>query len=182
MQHEYNYPSIQTVIEIYHACLGASEAHGVLTGMLCVDPATLFEEWVEELFVEGLHTLNPMDRQQLRHMYQDTREQLLEPEDFSFMPLLPDDDDVLSLRVQNLGEWCQGFMYGLGSKPLPQEFSAETQEVLHDLAQISQVQFEDTDDMDEEPYNELVEFVRIVVHLLHSELQNTRIPASSSLH
>jgi len=32
-----------------------------------------------------------------------------------FQPLLPDDEHALDARVEALGAWCQGFLYGFGA-------------------------------------------------------------------
>ncbi|MGH8453584.1 MAG: UPF0149 family protein, partial [Nevskiales bacterium] len=111
--------------------------------------------------------------QQLRHS---SLNHLCDPES-GFTPLLPEDDDALNLRVDALAEWCQGFLYGLATKPALDlnQASSELREVVSDLIQISRAGIEDDEDPDEDAdenaYTELVEYVRAGVQLIFLELR-----------
>ena len=109
----------------------------------------------------------------------------IEDEAFSFNLMLPDDDHELSVRVASLGEWCQGFLMGLGQSGLQgsTELSEDVSGALRDLASIAQASddrleddlLEDDDDQleeDEKHYMELVEYVRMVVLMIFGELGN----------
>jgi uncharacterized protein YgfB (UPF0149 family) len=95
-----------------------------------------------------------------------------------FRPLLPDDERELPARVEALGAWCQGFLYGFGAAgtvagtPLPETVT----EVLSDLANISQAGAvgSASDEVEEEAYAELVEFLRAGVQLIYAELAGLR--------
>ena len=59
-----------------------------------------------------------------------------------FQPLLPADDESLDDRTAALGEWCQGFLYGLGAGravPDPDTLKGEAAEVLRDITEITHV-------------------------------------------
>ena len=95
-----------------------------------------------------------------------------------FDPLLPDDDAALDERVDALSAWCQGFLYGFGSRPRPQPPapSGEVAEVLADFAEISRggsVGLEPME-IEEDAYTELVEFLRVGVQLVYDELRAER--------
>ncbi len=99
----------------------------------------------------------------------------------SFAPLLPTDDAPIGDRTLALGEWCQGFLYGLGSGVAVPEASGlpgDAAEVLRDMTEITHVDVDPEDDLEsnESAYAELVEFVRVGVQLLYDQLQPLREP------
>lgn len=96
----------------------------------------------------------------------------LEDLSFLFSPLLPDDELPLTERLVAVGEWCSNYISGLGDGMGAEfEVSAEGKEALEDLSAIGQisVDFESEDD-GERDYAELVEYIRIAVQLVFSDL------------
>lgn len=105
---------------------------------------------------------------------------------YEFQPLLPDDEIELNQRLLSLGEWCQGFLFGLGSAGLSGEtaLTGEIADALGDLAAISQIgALDEESEEDEVSYTELVEYVRVAVLLVYAEL-NKKVddPLSPTLH
>lgn len=162
-------------------CMGyrvdAAEYHGALCGMLCVQ-----DDPPDDL---GLDTDPPPEpqsipeaREQLQLLRQESLSDLCDPEG-GFMPLLPDDDEALNLRVEALAQWCQGFLYGLATRPALDlnKGSAELREVVGDLIQISRAGVEPESDedpdaeADENAFVELVEYVRAGAQLVFLELR-----------
>ena len=161
--------------ELYGAELAASpaELHGAVCGCIC-----------------GGRDLAPDQVYQLACMLLDTVAEQIEPIEetllamydysigqvrsggFEFQPLLPDDDTAIEKRIVALGEWCQGFLFGLGQSGLTNETQLTTDiaDVLRDLAAIAQVGLDDGSDDDEVSYTELVEYVRVAVLLVAAEL------------
>jgi uncharacterized protein YgfB (UPF0149 family) len=95
---------------------------------------------------------------------------------FLFQPLLPDDELPLAERLISLGDWCTNYLSGLGDG-MGAEFdiSEDGKEALQDIAAIGQISTDlDTDQEAEEDgekdYLELVEYVRIAVQLIFSDL------------
>jgi len=106
---------------------------------------------------------------------------------FEFSPLLPDDDFSLNERLASLGEWCQGFLFGLGNSGLSveTELTGDIADALGDLASISHVGgLEDENDAEEDEvsYSELVEYVRVAVLLIYAELNVTEDNGSRTIH
>jgi uncharacterized protein YgfB (UPF0149 family) len=104
--------------------------------------------------------------------------------------LLPDDDTPLAMRADALSQWCQGFLYGLGSGTTgdPAEVSVEAAEIIRDFTEITQVGVdadEQTED-NEVAFAEVLEFVRVGVQLLFVELAPARgeepAPGAASIH
>lgn len=171
-------PSLETLalaLSQAQADCSASELHGVITGLLAggarlnrsalmksleghADPSQAFgDSFIASLWQLQLKTLEDLDADEL-----------------VFQPLLPDDDDDLSLRVLALSDFCRGVLAGFGlgvqaSHPaLAQESVRET---LQDIVNISQVDSVDDGDEDSEvAYAELHEFVRMAVIHLFEEM------------
>jgi hypothetical protein len=92
--------------------------------------------------------------------------------------LLPGDETPVTERATALGQWCQGFLYGLGSSPLPDvdQLPEEVAEIVRDLTALTQIGVDADEPLEEseQAYAELVEFVRVGVQLLHDELARFR--------
>lgn len=147
------------------------ETHGTLTGMLCVD---------NEASAVGAVTDNHSDMlaQALDALREMTLEGLFDP-DLSFRPLLPSDEAPLEDRVRALARWCAGFLYGLSCEGrfAPAQLSAEVQEVVADLTELSKADLtaEDSDsESAESDYAELVEYTRVGVQMIFLEHQPRR--------
>jgi uncharacterized protein YgfB (UPF0149 family) len=149
----------------------ASEAHGILSGLLCGGARAASQVWMEELFVAvGASEVPDADtREVLRAVADHTRERIESPElDFSL--LLPDDQRSLRERALALYDWARGFVYGLGVAGLKQEeLSAQEREALSDLAEITRLDLDalDEGEENEQALTELQEFVRVAVLLLY---------------
>ncbi|MDD5035738.1 MAG: UPF0149 family protein [Methylococcaceae bacterium] len=176
-----SYQAVQDVVLSNDALIGSSaEAHGMLTGMLCVNAAAEQEQWLLLVFGEAHDGLTAEELGVMRELYDDTRKCLVGV-DFSFQLFLPDDDFLLSERALALSEWCQGFLYGVGYSAGGREWPGESAEVLRDLADISQLDSNASGDADEEAFMEISEFVRVGVQLIHGDLQQPA-PISRRLH
>ena len=125
----------------------------------------------------------------LQNLYDSTVRRLAGNE-ADFAPLLPDDDRPLTERADALSQWCQGFLYGLGSGTTsdPGKVSIEAGEIIRDFTEITHVGV-DADEENEEnevAYAEVVEFVRVGVQLLFAELAPARgeepEPGAASIH
>ena len=103
--------------------------------------------------------------------------------DYSFNPLLPEDNEPIASRTQALSLWCQGFLFGLsvsGLKTLD-ALSEASREIVEDFSSIAQLeeQFEEGEN-EESAYMELVEYLRIGTFTLIDE--HSKQPDSETLH
>ncbi len=154
---------------------GPAESHGALCGALCSLGSLDGRGWVRRLFPE----LEPGEGLQelLRQLYAETLAGL-KGEDLRFSPLLPDESRPVEQRIEALGQWCHGFLFGLshgGARRL-ERLSADGREFLHDVTEMSSVasyQLEESE-QDERSYTELVEYLRTGVLLLEAELAGGR--------
>ncbi len=137
----------------------AAEAQGYVCGLLCA-----FGPQQVKL---------PENDPVLAKLLQQSQQQLAGDLDdsFQFRLLLPDDEQALEERVIALGEWCQGFLAGLGEGGLTENNakSIETAEILHDLSQIAQIHNYEYSDESENDYVELEEYVRMVLLMLYTK-------------
>jgi uncharacterized protein YgfB (UPF0149 family) len=96
---------------------------------------------------------------------------------------LPDDEEPVAVRAAALGQWCQGFLYGLGSNPIPdiEQLPEQVGEIVRDLTAMTRIDVDEAESLEdnEQAYSELVEFVRIGVQLLHDELAGVRESAAA---
>ncbi len=171
------FDELQRALVQSRALTDAAEAHGTLVGSLCAAPCSL-ADWLAEILPEGRAEYSAADS--LRAVFESTSGALVDGE-LGFAPLLPADDAPIGDRALALGEWCQGFLYGLGSGvavPEASELPGDAAEVLRDMTEITHVDVDPEDDPEtsEAAYAELVEFVRVGVQLLYDQLQPMREP------
>jgi uncharacterized protein len=172
------FDELQRVLSQSHALTDAAEAHGTLVGSLCSMQCSL-DDWLAEILPDGRADERSADS--LRAIFDSTCGDL-GGGDMAFQPLLPGDDAPIADRTSALGEWCQGFLYGLGTGsglPDAKDLPGEAAEVVRDMTEITHVDVDPADDPEtnEAAYAELVEFVRVGVQLLYEHLQPLREPA-----
>lgn len=170
-----SYTELDRQLQAAGAESGAAEAHGLLCGMLATggaQPAT----WLEHLLGAGNMLSAPA--RECGALLGDLQADIvreLNDEAFAFNLLLPPDEASLPRRTRALGEWCQGFLYGLALGGFRDDTALpETvREVMHDFYEISHAGFseEPLDEGDEAAFEEIGEYVRISVLLVHDELR-----------
>ncbi len=185
-----DYATCRDALERAHATLDASECHGVLCGLLCVTKRFPEERWLNEVMdpAESNGTESAHCAKMLRLARREAERQL-EAQQYEFQPMLPADETPLTQRGRALARWCRGFLYGLALGGLDESASAskEVREVLTDLSEFTGLDASDSEDDTnalESDYAELVEYVRVGVMLIHTELQ-ARLenpPAGRPLH
>jgi uncharacterized protein YgfB (UPF0149 family) len=119
----------------------------------------------------------------LMQIHQISVEQMNDTEaDFELM--LPDDDEPLEMRIEALGAWCQGFVYGLAVGGIKEdtELPEDSKELITDILEISRAGYvadneaelatdEGNSEEDEVAFMEVSEYVRMGVLLIYEELQ-----------
>ena len=161
----------EVVQQVAQLSLGvdASELHGSLCGMISGGKPSDREHWLEQALVdpdvEPIHSGSALDQ-----LYRASLAALASPE-LGFTLLLPDDDAPVSERGEALLAWCQGFLggFGLAAGAAPM-LSEESSESLADIGRIaaSDLSYDDPE-ADEEALEEVAEFIRVAVMLLHSD-------------
>jgi uncharacterized protein YgfB (UPF0149 family) len=174
------YAELSRALDTLHLGMGASDLHGSLIGYLCAGGSAGADDWPAALELDP-DAKTPLRDEALSRLYRDCRAQLDDP-DLGFEPLLPEHDAPVERRADALVEWCRGFLGGFGLSGAATGFlTADAKEVLADLGRIAASRFDyDDAEEDETALSEVLEFVRVGVLLLHTEL--TRQPARRSMH
>ena len=178
-------PQLEDMLFNVDAALGATESHGALCGMLCAQGTTDVSQWM--LYVLGEHEETSKALQQagkkLLQIHEISVEQM-NGIDADFELMLPDDDEPLEMRIEALGTWCQGFVYGLAVGGIKEdtELPEDSKELIKDILEISRAGYvadneaelateEENSEEDEVAFMEVSEYVRMGVLLIYEELQ-----------
>jgi uncharacterized protein YgfB (UPF0149 family) len=166
-----SYGEIQAILPDRSDCDSAAEAHGLLAGLLCMDGGIGCGTWLERAFGPEADEPEPGGSDLLIRLHEETRRRL-EDIQFTFEPLLPEDERPLGERAAALAEWCRGFLLGLGfgARGVP-EWPGQCAEILRDFAEISHLDPAASGEADEAAYAELVEYVRVGAPIVQSELR-----------
>lgn len=148
------------------------EVHGALVGLICGGVDQSRDAWLKPL-TELMNDGKPL-APQLKHLIVELFNDVvtrLSDYDFGFSPLLPEEEDPLTKRVEALSLWTQSFLTGLAIiQPELKKAPADVREVINDLAEIARVEFDVSDDEESEAaYMEIMEFVRMSAILCYSE-------------
>lgn len=152
-----------------------AEVHGILCGLICAGNENAQACWFAELFEqERASDLLVRECADLLRKLHDQTQSAVRGPGLGFSPFLPEEDKPLKLRAAAVGDWCQGFLYGLGVAGIPSahSFSSETQEALNALSEITRMDLDGLrgSEEDEEALMELAEFIWVAAMLVHSEL------------
>ncbi len=164
------YQIVNTIFEQQNAGLGASEAHGIAVGMLCVDIRSEAANWLNELF-ENEISLTTEDKTILLELFEQTRKLLdAEDEQFAFDLFLPSEDEDLSEQVEALRCWCQGFLFGVGYAQSTVDWPDECSEIMRDIVEFTKLESDVSGEEDENAYMEIHEYLRSAVLMLRDML------------
>lgn len=156
-------------LDALEAALEPSDLHGSLCGYLAGGGKHDRKGWFAAVMSDPLVS-PPAPDSALDQLYEASTRQLESP-DFAFELLLPGEDRPVGERADGLLAWCRGFLGGFGlAAGAEPPLSEEAEEALADLARIaaSDLSYDDPD-ADEDALEEVAEFVRVAVMLLHSD-------------
>ena len=166
------YDSVEGALLCLKALGSAAETHGLLTALFSSGAKMRKQAWVNSLLTTKIEQNDKVAqdaKQTLERLFEVTVAQL-QAQDGKFTLLLPDDDTEIEVRIESLGQWCQGFMSGLSLLGVDPEKHEDTavKEAMRDLTKIACVAFQNEktgNQEDESNYCELVEYVRTAVQL-----------------
>ncbi len=165
----------------FGALQGAAELHGFLSGQLSGGKRLSRGEWLRSASEQA--DLGELPDQAsgdlLFALYRDTL-QVFEAGDYTFQPLLPEDEQELGNRVNALGAWCQGFLVGFGLA-VGNTASGEIAETLQDFAAVAQISADDEEDDGESDLFSVIEYIRMAtIDLFYQHQPQTPSPAPGS--
>lgn len=176
------FPEVRDYLHAADAESGAAEAHGLLCGMLCARAGIEPEPWLEQVLGPSHGPGAYPDV--LDQVYRGTRTQFAGGE-LGFQPLLPDDEEPLPVRIHALGQWCGGFLAGLGLTETSDSAALEGEvgEFVRDVAEITRIRFEPAaGEEDESAYMEIVEYLRMGVLLTYETLNSPPGEPADTVH
>lgn len=164
------YDDLDEVLARADSQIPTAEVHGVMSGLLVAGVSNAMELVFNEILDE--YDANNLAIKELQKALQkqfDEDEATINDDEASLEPMLPDDEAPMIDRVEALGQWCQGMMYGVGlvgERPdLKQD--QEIDELLRDIAAIANISTEiDKDEDNEAALMELVEYLRAGLMML----------------
>jgi len=169
-----DYETVAQVLEKMDSGASASEAHGMLCGMLLLDAELEVTTWVTEL-VEELDVRNVLlkERLPILQSVHETTIQSLNDELLGFRLFLPGDYAACESHAEAVKKWVEGFLYGIAVCAFDEKsLSADGLEVLKDYAEITKLDTEalSNDDDSEAQIDEIIEYIRVTVLYLADEL------------
>ena len=179
MEPDISYPafrSIESALRSSGDVADPCELHGALCAMFAVSGIGA-HAWIRQVIGEGYARGDVSGREAervLHDLYAGTVAQLRDTE-MVFYPLLPGDEEDITVRTRSLANWCSGFLYGLGLSGVTEANfgEEETADFVRDLGDISRVTVDvrEPDRSDEESYAEIVEYVRMGAILVATQFQ-----------
>lgn len=158
-----------------------AELHGQLCGLLSSRPDLQAEQWLAEAVPELIEAKQRGDalaagsEALLQQLFRDS-EAGIQDRELGFRLMLPDDSESLPQRLEELAEWCNGFLMGLAMGGIKdfKNLPGDIPEFLEDMMEISRAgnyELRDEEE-DETAYMELLEYIRMGVMLVRMELHH----------
>lgn len=185
------YGSVAEIMESAHTFVTPAELHGLLCGIICSGGQQPIdsEDWAAKAMGLGDKDVHFSNKQAtvLQQLLDYSYNRLTQME-FDFQLLLPDEEASLSQRSAEIGNWCHGFLTGLELNSdldvTSDRLSVEGYDSLVKFSEIAEIDYEDLDynERDETALVEVIEFVRLAILMLYTELNQgtTTISASTS--
>lgn len=171
------YQTINTIFQNNDSDLTASEAHGLATGMLCIDANVEVGNWLAELFTEQTVLIDE-DKTILITLFEQTGHLLNGADDgFRYDLFLPSDHESLSEQLEAVRYWCEGFLFGIGYARSSSDWPDETGEIMRDIVEFTKMDTETDDGMDDQEKDEqqgalmeIQEYLRVSVMMIKEVL------------
>ncbi len=168
---------LQQLLTTNQYALLASVTDGFVIGMLCCGVDRNHQDYninLQQVLNEG-ETLEPSVVKILTQISVDAFEHL----NTGILQLklaIEDDDESLTQRLKSIAEWSEGWLLGFGHGTDATKLSSDGVEVLGDIRNISQVEFdidgslseEDTEEM-ERAYTDILGHLKVSVEMLFLE-------------
>lgn len=169
------YQEIDLITKKLESGLCAAETQGIATGVLCGNDQTETEFWLNHI-LRDVDEISSDDKITLERLFEATKEALVS-DDYVYDLLLPDENSPLSEQAEALRNWCQGFLYGIGSTPLKSDLPDESREIVKDIAELTKLDTDADGEDAENDFMEITEYLRAAVMYLRTEL-NQVLPDS----
>jgi hypothetical protein len=179
-----SFDQVKHALAVINKKANPAETHGMLCGFIAAGNKMDGKSWID--IILG-HTAfkTKKNRNTILALYEVSFEKLVSVE-FDFKLLLPSDAEPLPTRAEALSHWCQGFLAGLklAGIDIRRGVSADSQEALHHLTEISQLDYEiiEISETDEIAFVEVSEYVRMAIILIYTEIMLAQSTKSGASH
>jgi uncharacterized protein YgfB (UPF0149 family) len=170
-----DYPTTARLIGDSGLSVSASEAHGILVGLICGGDPDPRSTWLELLQLPPAAAQGDVlarERQQgLDALANETLDQI-HGAGVGLSLLLPDEEQPLLERATALYDWVRGFLFSLGVLGISErDLSEQTREIFRDFTDLTRLDLEALDEGEgnEEALNEIIEFVWVAAMLVFEE-------------
>jgi yecA family protein len=165
------YQTINTIFQRNESDLTAAEAHGLATGMLCIESKIEEANWLSQLLPDDVVLIDE-DKTILLALFEQTRKLLNDEEDgFRYDLFLPGEDEPLNEQLEALRSWCEGFLFGVGYSRSSSDWPGETGEIMKDLVEFTKLDADIDEQMDEDDAAliEIQEYIRVAVMMVKEQ-------------
>ncbi len=169
------YQTINTLFKRNETDLTASEAHGLATGILCIESKADAANWLAELLPDEI-ILDEEDKTILMSLFEQTRKLLNKDDDsFGYDLFLPGDDASFNEQLIAICDWCDGFLFGIGYTRSSSEWPGETGEIIKDIVEFTKLDTQDQDELegDDAALMEIQEYLRVAALTIRDQLNET---------
>lgn len=172
------FAQLSEALSDYPGIDSASFLQGMLTGLMVGDSGVKESAWMKLVLEEaGIKKVKERFLIELHQMYLAT-EAGLNGSGFELDFCLPDEQESLIFRAMMLGQWVEGFLYGLGLTGYNQQkLTKDSSELLRDFADISGIEMSGLEALEGEALEEaeadmmqLMEYVKIGVLTLNEDI------------
>lgn len=165
------YQTINTIFQKNETDLTASEAHGLATGILCIESRTEAASWLAELLPDDVILIDE-DKTMLMSLFEQTRSLLNGDDDsFSYDLFLPGDDAPFDEQLTAIRDWCDGFLFGIGYTRSSSEWPGETGGIIKDIVEFTKLDTQNEDDLDGDDVAlmEIQEYLRVATMTIRNQ-------------
>lgn len=170
------YQTVNKIFQKNESDLTSSEAHGLATGMLCIENKMEVGSWLAQLIEDDVSLLDE-DKSTLVGLFEQTRKLLCGEDDgFRFDLFLPGDDEPLAEQLEAIRLWCEGFLFGIGNSRSESTWPGETGEIIKDIVEFTKLDSEVSDDLEPEDIDEIEasvieiqEYLRVAVMMVRDQ-------------
>ena len=169
------YQTINTLFKRNETDITASEAHGLATGILCIESKAEAANWLAELLPDEI-ILDEEDKTILMSLFEQTRKLLNKDDDsFGYDLFLPGDDAPFNEQLIAIRDWCDGFLFGIGYTRSSSEWPGETGEIIKDIVEFTKLDTQDQDELegDDGAIMEIQEYLRVAAMMIRDQLNET---------
>ncbi len=174
-----SYQSFVDTISILELPFSGSELHGIMCGYLSAGAPREGIAYLRTLIANQNDPAMRPATLAIFAVYTVTQQQI-EGLGFEFQMMLLDDSEAMERRGQSFCDWCEGYtqgirMAGVDYNELEDE---DTQDALQHITEFADMDYEslhvEEEDDDERALIELIEYTRMAVLHIHSDLQANR--------